>query len=141
MRDHPNARKLPRVIPVVVFHGASPWSAARSIAARIEPEPALGPEHADLVPRFTYLLDDLTARTPEELRDRALPAFAALCRQLPAGLLPRRAGGHGAEPRQREEAHRAAPRRERSLSHTAEQDPALRYRATGAPLRSPRSLR
>lgn len=77
MRDHPSSKRLPPVIPIVVYHGARRWSAARCISELIEDVP-LGSERDELVPRFTYILDDLTALSPEELRARALPAFASL---------------------------------------------------------------
>lgn len=78
LRDEPAAKRLPRVIPVVVHHGLHPWSAARSIEALVETAPALDAEHEALLPHFTYILDDLTAQSPEALRARALPAFGAL---------------------------------------------------------------
>lgn len=77
-RDHPGARRLPRLVPIVVYHGERSWSAPRSLAALLEDEPAFEGELAPLVPQLTYILDDLTVLGPEELRARALPAFASL---------------------------------------------------------------
>ncbi len=78
MRGEPRPKRLPRIIPVVVYHGEHPWSAARDIAELLEDEPSFELELAPLIPRFTYLVDDLTAAAPEAIRARGLPAFAAL---------------------------------------------------------------
>ncbi len=78
-REHPDARRMPLVIPLVVYHGARPWNAPRSIAELFDVDAETLGDAADaVVPRFTYILDDLTQLAPEKLRERALPAFGAL---------------------------------------------------------------
>jgi hypothetical protein len=67
---------LPDVIPLVVYAGKRPWTAPRDLAALLAPtdDPAL----AALRPRFAYLLEDLTKRSPETLRVGVLGALGAL---------------------------------------------------------------
>jgi hypothetical protein len=64
------------VIPLVVYAGKRPWTAPRDLAALLAPtdDPAL----AALRPRFAYLLEDLTKRSPETLRVGVLGALGAL---------------------------------------------------------------
>ncbi len=52
-RDHEGARSLPRVVPIVVYHGERPWNAPRTLAELLEDEPPFENELAPLVPRFT----------------------------------------------------------------------------------------
>jgi hypothetical protein len=76
--EREGASKLPMVVPIVVYHGAKTWNAARTIAAMIEvPEGGTHGLEAG-IPHFTYLLDDLTRLSPRELRARAMPAFGLL---------------------------------------------------------------
>jgi hypothetical protein len=67
---------LPDVIPLVVYAGKRRWTAPRDLAGLLVPtsEPAL---HA-LRPRFTYLLEDLTALGRGALRAQALGPLGEL---------------------------------------------------------------
>ena len=65
-------------MPVVVYHGERAWSVPRSIESTLsideDARTTLGP----LVPRFHYLVDDLTQLDAAALRRRGLPAFATV---------------------------------------------------------------
>ncbi|MFL5344508.1 MAG: Rpn family recombination-promoting nuclease/putative transposase [Hyalangium sp.] len=77
-QEHPESEALPMVVPVVMYHGPEgAWTAPR----RVEDLFALPPEGErwqKLVPRFEYLLDDLTAEREEALNGRPGPALARL---------------------------------------------------------------
>jgi len=78
-QQHPDSVVLPVVIPVVMYHGPeSGWTAARRVEELFQlPGEAL--EHwRALVPRFEYLLDDLTTEREEALRARPGPPLARL---------------------------------------------------------------
>jgi predicted transposase/invertase (TIGR01784 family) len=77
--QHPDSQVLPVVIPVVMYHEQEGgWTAARRVEELFHlPGEAL--EHwRALVPRFEYLLDDLTAEREEALRARPGPPLARL---------------------------------------------------------------
>ncbi|WP_375769133.1 Rpn family recombination-promoting nuclease/putative transposase [Archangium gephyra] len=80
-QEHPKSEKLPLIIPLVMYHGAEgTWTAPRRVEDLFDlPE---GQEKQvqwrALVPRFEYLLDDLTAEREEALSARAGPPLARL---------------------------------------------------------------
>jgi hypothetical protein len=63
----PNKAKLPLVIPIVLFQGASGWSALRSLHALIAVPESAGVAWQGFVPNFTYALLDAQElkKTPE----------------------------------------------------------------------------
>jgi predicted transposase YdaD len=78
-QEHPDSTELPPILPLVMYHGPEgAWTAPR----RVEQLFAL-PENGRarwraLVPRFEYLLDDLTAEREEALRSRPGPPLVRL---------------------------------------------------------------
>ncbi|HEX8435443.1 Rpn family recombination-promoting nuclease/putative transposase [Archangium sp.] len=80
-QEHPRSELLPLIIPLVMYHGPEGvWTAPRRVEDLFElPE---GEETRErwraLVPRFEYLLDDLTAEREEALSARAGPPLARL---------------------------------------------------------------
>ncbi|HEX5750112.1 MAG TPA: Rpn family recombination-promoting nuclease/putative transposase [Archangium sp.] len=80
-QEHPESTRLPVIIPLVMYHGADGvWTAPRRVEDLFE---LPGGEEARerwraLVPRFEYLLDDLTAEREVVLRARAGPPLARL---------------------------------------------------------------
>ncbi|NMO19621.1 transposase [Pyxidicoccus fallax] len=78
-QEHPDSTVLPLIIPLVMYHGPEgTWTAPR----RVE-ELFWLPEHDPerwraLVPRFEYLVDDLTAEREEALKARPGPPLARL---------------------------------------------------------------
>jgi hypothetical protein len=78
-QQHPEARHLPVVVPVVVYNGPRPWRAPRDMHAlhglsedvRAVLEPHVSP--------CTLLIDDLSSIAEEELRVRPMEAYLRLC--------------------------------------------------------------
>jgi predicted transposase/invertase (TIGR01784 family) len=62
---------LPPIIPVVLHHSDTGWTAARSLHAMIRFPPGAEAELGRLIPDFTFLLDDLSRQSDEELHARA----------------------------------------------------------------------
>ncbi len=80
-KTNPGSEKLPVVVPLVMYHGPDgAWSAPRRVEELFElPDEAETREPwLALVPRFEYLLDDLTAERAEALMARPGPALARL---------------------------------------------------------------
>lgn len=79
---HKKARRLPVILPVVMYHGRKPWKAPRSFHDLLtEAEGSLG-ELAPFVPSFSYIVDDLAAQPTEVLLERKAAAavqVALLC--------------------------------------------------------------
>ena len=78
IRNHVNAKRLPVVIPLVLYHGERPWHAPLDIREIIALPDGHNLALEDYLPRFKYLLDDLTGLTPEDLKDRGLSDFPQL---------------------------------------------------------------
>ncbi|OJT17839.1 hypothetical protein BO221_43355 [Archangium sp. Cb G35] len=78
---HPDSKLLPLIIPLVMYHGPEEaWTAPRRVEDLFElpDEEAERERWRALVPRFEYLLDDLTAEREEALRMRPGPPLARL---------------------------------------------------------------
>lgn len=67
LEENPQARRLPAVIPLVVYNGKSRWSAPLRLQDLIDPAPDASAEY---LPRFSFLLDDLAVIDRSQLRDR-----------------------------------------------------------------------
>jgi phenylalanyl-tRNA synthetase beta subunit len=65
--DHPKAKTLPMILPIVMYHGASSWSEPRSFDALLDVPAILRPVVEPHLVRFTYLLQDLSEISEEEL--------------------------------------------------------------------------
>ena len=76
--EHPTRTSLPMVVPVVVYHGRAPWRQATELGELLDIDPvwAADPGAAELVPRFRFLLDDLSVADEQVLRARPLTAPA-----------------------------------------------------------------
>lgn len=74
LREHPNARQLPIIIPVVVAHAEGGWRASPAFEALFAAPEAL----MEFVPRFRFALDDLGSTDPEALKRRETSPFARL---------------------------------------------------------------
>jgi hypothetical protein len=75
-REHPKARRLPAVIPLVVYQGPGRWASPVQLLDVID----LGPGGRQAVqawlPRFEFLLDDLTRAREDQLLARELTPAA-----------------------------------------------------------------
>ena len=81
--ENPRARKLPMILPIVLYHGAALWSEPCAFEALLNVPTPLRPTVEVHLVRFTYLLHDLSQISDEELREgaqrTALAKLAALC--------------------------------------------------------------
>ncbi len=59
--EHPEAKALPMIIPLVLYHGTAPWPEQRSFDALLAVPAAVRPAVEPYLVRFAYLLDDLSA--------------------------------------------------------------------------------
>ena len=69
--QHPRVKKLPAILPIVVHHSPTGWTAPVAFEELLDVDAelldALGPH----VPRFRFLLDDLSVQTDADLRARS----------------------------------------------------------------------
>jgi hypothetical protein len=73
--QHPEAKHLPPVYPLVIYHGERPWRVANDFHSLVQPLPeALAP----FVPQFRYALHDLSARTNAEVKGRVVSRLVQL---------------------------------------------------------------
>lgn len=79
LQQHPDSAVLPVIVPVVMYHGSeSGWTAARRVEELFHLPTKARERWQVLVPRFEYLVDDLTAEREEALRARAGPPLVPL---------------------------------------------------------------
>lgn len=71
--QHPWARVLPHIVPVVLYHGARPWRHPREVR-ELFGEPLGGPH----LPSLRFVLDDLGRIPDAKLRERAMSALGRL---------------------------------------------------------------
>jgi len=74
----PTSVTLPVVIPLVVHHDATAWSAPTDLVSMLDVEADAAESLSGLLPRFRFLLDDLTDVRDDELRARSLTAVASI---------------------------------------------------------------
>jgi predicted transposase/invertase (TIGR01784 family) len=81
--DHPKAKLLPMIIPIVMYHGVTPWSEPRSFADLLEVPAGVRPAVEPYLVQFTYVLHDLSEISDDELREgamrTALARLVAMC--------------------------------------------------------------
>jgi predicted transposase/invertase (TIGR01784 family) len=76
--EHPRWQVLPLVIPVVLYHGGTSWSAPLSLDGLFEVPERVRPAIEAYLVRFSYLLDDLSEVPDDRLRVRAVTALTKL---------------------------------------------------------------
>lgn len=64
--EHPGARRVPAIFPVVVYHGPEPWTAATRFSELVDILPALRELVAAHTPEFELVLQDIP-RMPDRL--------------------------------------------------------------------------
>jgi hypothetical protein len=72
LKDHRGATRLPAVLPLVVHHNRRPWNGPTDISEMFDLDAATWDAAGAYLPRFRFLLDDLTHVDAQELRDRPL---------------------------------------------------------------------
>jgi predicted transposase/invertase (TIGR01784 family) len=76
--DHPKAKTLPMIMPIVMYHGLTHWSDARTFHSLLEVPAGLRPAVEPYLVGFTYVLHDLSEIPDDRLRDGAMTALAKL---------------------------------------------------------------
>ncbi|WP_295389695.1 Rpn family recombination-promoting nuclease/putative transposase [uncultured Thiodictyon sp.] len=74
-KQHPDARQLPPIYPLVIYHGERHWRAPMSFHDLVAPLPAA---LLPFVPQFTYALHDIFARTDAQLKGDVLTRLVQL---------------------------------------------------------------
>lgn len=69
---------LPAIGPVVLSHDPAGWTAPRSFDEMLDPSVLAIPKLADLVPRFSLLIDDLADQSNADIKARTMSAFVKL---------------------------------------------------------------
>jgi predicted transposase YdaD len=81
--DHPHAKKLPMIIPIVMYHGEKPWPEPRAFDALLDVPDGVRPAVEPYLVRFAYLLHDLSRVSDDELREgarrTALAKLVSMC--------------------------------------------------------------
>ncbi|MFL5352944.1 Rpn family recombination-promoting nuclease/putative transposase [Archangium sp.] len=78
-QEHAESTRLPVIIPLVMYHGpGGAWTAPRRVEELFDLPEEERELWRGLVPRFEYLLDDLTAEREEALRARPGPPLVRL---------------------------------------------------------------
>jgi predicted transposase YdaD len=78
LEEHPRARKLPAIVPVLLSHAPGGWAAATRFEELLDVDEETMALVAELVPRFRLLLDDLSAESDEALRSRSMTALGRI---------------------------------------------------------------
>jgi predicted transposase YdaD len=78
LREHSRARLLPAVIPLVVYHDRRRWTAPVQTLDLIDLDPIEKNAVERYLPRFEFLLDDLTKIDKRQLKDRELTSPARI---------------------------------------------------------------
>lgn len=76
---HPEAKRLPPVVPVVLHHSDSGWTAGTAFTDVLDVDPDTRQALGAHVPSFAFLLDDISHESDDALRARAMTALARLC--------------------------------------------------------------
>ena len=81
-KAHPDAQRLPLLIPIVLYHGAERWSAPLAFEEMVEINEEIAESALPFIPHFQCVLDDLSHHTTEDLRARSLTALGRLVLHL-----------------------------------------------------------
>ena len=68
LSDHPEATRLPAVIPLVVHHNRRPWTSPTQVLDLLDLDPDVTDAVQEHLPRFRFILDDLTRVDEQTLR-------------------------------------------------------------------------
>jgi predicted transposase YdaD len=77
-KRHPAAATLPLILPLVMHHGDTAWSAAPELASMLDANQGLVDASRAFVPHFRFILDDLAALSVETLASRAISSVPRL---------------------------------------------------------------
>jgi Putative transposase, YhgA-like len=75
---HPDARRLPAIVPVVLHHSTTGWTAATAFEDLLDLDDEARAAMGEHVPRLRFVLDDISLEEDDALRARAMTALARL---------------------------------------------------------------
>ena len=78
LRLHPEAKRLPAILPLVLHHSEKGWTSPTSFHELLDLDDDTLPAFAPYLPSFRFLLDDISTERDEALRSRAMTALARL---------------------------------------------------------------
>ena len=78
LKNNPDAKHLPIIVPVVLHHGKDGWTASKRLLDLFDIEEPLRSVVVPYLPDFGFVLDDLAFKSDDELRGRAMTPFARL---------------------------------------------------------------
>jgi predicted transposase YdaD len=70
--EHPNAKRLPMIVPLVVYQGSRRWTHPVELSELLDIDPETAHLAGEFLPRFRFLLDDLTQLDKATLRARPI---------------------------------------------------------------------
>ncbi len=78
LKKHPRARRLPAILPVVLHHSKKGWTAPVAFEDLIDLDAGTRTLLGDQLPRFRFLLDDLSEQADDAIKERAMSALGRL---------------------------------------------------------------
>ncbi|MEO7331357.1 MAG: Rpn family recombination-promoting nuclease/putative transposase, partial [Minicystis sp.] len=78
LEDHPDAAKLPLILPVVLHHSERGWTGSTSFEDLLDATPETLAAARDHLPGFRFVLEDISHQSDEALRSRAMTALVRL---------------------------------------------------------------
>lgn len=78
LADHPEADRLPAILPVVLHHSETGWQSPVSFGDLLDVDPQTLAAIRNYVPCFQFVLEDISAETDDALRSRAMTALGRL---------------------------------------------------------------
>jgi predicted transposase YdaD len=70
LQEHPKAKRLPMIVPLVVYQGPRRWTCPVELSELLDADPETARLAGAFLPRFRFLLDDLTKLDKSALRAR-----------------------------------------------------------------------
>jgi len=78
LKEKPDARRLPIILPVVLHHSEAGWTAATQFERLLDADEPMLEVVGPYVPRFGFVLDDLGAVGEDAIRGRAMSALGRI---------------------------------------------------------------
>ncbi|WP_437731849.1 Rpn family recombination-promoting nuclease/putative transposase [Sorangium sp. So ce1335] len=78
LAEHAGAMRLPAIVPVVLHHSESGWTAGTSFEDLLDLDDDARAAMGEHVPRFRFVLDDISHEADEALKARTMSALARL---------------------------------------------------------------
>jgi putative YhgA-like transposase/uncharacterized protein DUF4351 len=87
LEEHPKSKRLPMIVPLVVYQGSRRWTYPVELSELLDVDPETARLAGSFLPRFRFLLDDLTQLDQTALRARPITTPVRLTVRL-LGIVP-----------------------------------------------------